>query len=343
MTKKNVFRFALIGLLTAVFLFFFLRSIKDWRKVLEYVANVDWRWFIPALLATPIHFFTRGLRWKYLLHHEKRDVRFSSLWKGNVVGFTVTFIGGRLGELVKPLYVAKREGMRPGFVIGTAVVERVFDIMTMTILLGLFLLGRPLFGSRMPVTERGLSKLYLFGGLAVAVAVLLLAMILWFYIYKDKALALSAKVLRILPLKLRDKMMELLRELIDGLRIFHNMADFLAYVGLGFLVWLSIIFYYWLYFFAFRFPVPFIWVFPYLFLTAVGASIPTPGMAGGYHIMSQLALVELLGMDSNMAGGYTIVVHLIQLVLTCLLGYAILWKEGLSLFQLKKLGEAIEK
>lgn len=342
MAKKNVLRLALVGLLTAVFLFFFLRSIKDWRKVLEYVGNVDWRWFLPALLATPVHFFTRGLRWKYLLHHEKRDVRFSSLWKGNVIGFTVTFIGGRLGELVKPLYVAKREGMRPGFVMGTAVVERVFDIMTMTVLLGLFLLGRPLFGSRMPVTEKGLSKLYLFGGLAVAVAVLLLALILWFYIYKEKALTVSAKVLRILPHKFRDKLLELLRELIDGLKIFHNMADFMAYVGLGFVVWLSIIFYYWLYFFAFRFPVPFIWVFPYLFLTAVGASIPTPGMAGGYHILSQLALVELLGMDNNLAGGYTIVVHLIQLVVTCLIGYIILWKEGLSLFQLKHMGEAAE-
>jgi glycosyltransferase 2 family protein len=188
-----------------------------------------------------------------------------------------------------------------------------------------------------------LSKLYLFGGLAVVVAVLLLALILWFYIYKDKALAVSAKVLRILPHKLRDKALELLRELIDGLKIFHNMADFLAYVGLGFVVWLSIAFYYWLFFFAFRFPVPFIWVLPYLFLTAVGASIPTPGMAGGYHILSQLALVELLGMDSNLAGGYTIVVHAIQLVLTCLLGYIIIWKEGLSLFQLKKMGEASEQ
>ena len=29
-------------------------------------------------------------------------------------------------------------------------------------------------------------------------------------------------------------------------------------------------------------------------------------------------------------------------VMTCLIGYAILWKEGLSLFQLKKLGETVE-
>jgi len=39
----------------------------------------------------------------------------------------------------------------------------------------------------------------------------------------------------------------------------------------------------------------------------------------------------------------TIVVHAIQVVVTCLIGYTILWKEGISLFQLKKLGEVTEE
>jgi uncharacterized protein (TIRG00374 family) len=343
MTKKRILRLALVFLLTAAFLYFFLRSIKDWRKVLEYVANVDWRWALAALVATPVHFFTRGLRWKYLLHHEKRDIRFDSLWKGNVVGFTVTYIfPGRLGEIAKPLFVARREKMRPGFVLGTCVVERIFDILTMTTLLGLFMLGRPLFGARMPITAEGVTRLQSWGGIAVGVAGVLLVLIMLFYFFKDRALAVAAKVLRVLPHGLRDKALALLREFIDGLRFFHSLGDFIVYVALGFLVWLSIIFYYWLYLYAFRFPVPFIWMFPYLFLTAVGASIPTPGMAGGFHAFSQFGLTMLLGMNPNLAGGYTIVVHLIQLVVTCLLGYIVLWKEGLSLKQLKSLGEADE-
>ena len=35
----------------------------------------------------------------------------------------------------------------------------------------------------------------------------------------------------------------------------------------------------------------------------------------------------------------TVVMHVVQIVVTCLIGYVILWKEGLSLFQLKKMGE----
>ncbi|MDD8027065.1 MAG: lysylphosphatidylglycerol synthase transmembrane domain-containing protein [Acidobacteriota bacterium] len=343
MTKKRIIQAGAVVLLTALFLVVFLRSIKDWGQVLRYVSGMDWRWAIPALLATPLHFFTRGLRWKYLLHHEKRGIRFSSLWKGNVVGFTVTYIFPRLGELAKPLYVARREGMRTGFVIGTCVVERIFDIMTMTALLGLYLLGSPFFGSRMPVTTaKGLSELQTLGGLALGLAVILLAIIMLFYFFKEKALKVAAKVLRFLPHGPRDKVLNLLQEFIDGLRIFHNLGDFVIYVALGFVVWLSITLYYWLYLFAFHFPVPFIWMFPYLFLTAVGASIPTPGMVGGFHTFSQLALVEVLRMNGNMAAGFTIVVHAVQLVLTFVMGYIILSREGLNLFQFQKWGKADE-
>jgi uncharacterized membrane protein YbhN (UPF0104 family) len=75
----------------------------------------------------------------------------------------------------------------------------------------------------------------------------------------------------------------------------------------------------------------------------VGASIPTPGMAGGFHYFSMVGMTSFLGIVKSQAVGMTIVIHAIQLVVTCLIGYAILWKEGISLFQLKKLGEAAEQ
>jgi uncharacterized protein (TIRG00374 family) len=342
MAKKTWLRLALVALLTAAFLYFFVRSVS-WREVAGYLGDIDWRWAVPAVLITPIHLFTRGLRWKYLLHYEKKDVRFSSLWMANAVGFMVTFIfPGRLGEIVKPLYAARRENMRPGFVVGTVVVERIFDILTMCFLLGFFLLGRPLFGGGIEVRAEGFSFLYLWGGIGLAAGLVLLVLILLFYFYKDKALAVSSRLLKILPAKVNGPIQHLLEEFAEGLRIFHNLGNFLAYLGLGLLVWLSIIFTYWIYLLAFRFPAPFVALFPYIFVTGVGASIPTPGMVGGYDWFSKQGLVFLLGMNPNQAVGYTTVVHALQLVLNCLIGYIILWKEGLSLLQLKSLGRQAE-
>jgi uncharacterized membrane protein YbhN (UPF0104 family) len=104
-------------------------------------------------------------------------------------------------------------------------------------------------------------------------------------------------------------------------------------------VWLGIIFYYWIFFLSYHVTIPYFLLVPYIFLTMVGASIPTPGMAGGYHYFSKLGLTLLFGLDPNLAVGMTIVVHAVQLVVTCIIGYVILSKEGLSLLQLKKLGE----
>jgi uncharacterized membrane protein YbhN (UPF0104 family) len=101
-------------------------------------------------------------------------------------------------------------------------------------------------------------------------------------------------------------------------------------------------FYYWIFFFAYGVSVYYFFLIPYMFLTMVGASIPTPGMAGGFHIFSREGMTQFLGIEYNQAVAMTIVIHAIQFVVTCLIGYAILWKEGISLFQLKKLGEDAE-
>ena len=71
----------------------------------------------------------------------------------------------------------------------------------------------------------------------------------------------------------------------------------------------------------------------------VGASIPTPGMVGGYHYFSKLGMTSFLGIGASQAVAMTAVMHAIQVVVTCLMGYAILWKEGMSIFQVKKLSE----
>ena len=108
---------------------------------------------------------------------------------------------------------------------------------------------------------------------------------------------------------------------------------------LSFVVWIGIIFFYWIFFLAYNLSVPFYILFPYVFFTMVGASIPTPGMVGGFHYFSKLGLTSFFNIGTNLAVGMTIVIHAVQLMVTCLIGYVILWKEGISLFQLRKIGE----
>jgi uncharacterized protein (TIRG00374 family) len=341
--KKTWVRVALVLLLTAVLLFFFVKSVKDWGEVWRFLTHANLGIFVLVLLLAPLHLVTRAYRWKYLLIHEKKDVRFYNLFAGNAIGFTVTFLlPGRLGEIVKPLYVARKEGVRAGFTMGTVIVERIFDMFTMCSLLGVFLLARPLYESKLQLEADTYSKLYLWGIVGLALASLLLAVSLFFYFFREKALAITARLMKPLPEKLSQRILKLLHEFIDGLKFFHSLGNLMTYLGLSFVVWLGIMFWYWVFFQAYRVSLPYFFLIPYIFLTMIGASIPTPGMVGGFHSFSQLGLTALFKIDPNQAFGLTVAVHAVQLVMTCLVGFGILWKEGLTLFQLKKLGESGE-
>ena len=341
--KKTWIRIALVLVLTAVLLFFFVRSVKDWGEVWRFLTHANIWIFVLALILVPLHLLTRGFRWKYLLIHEKKDVKFYNLFAGNAIGFTVSFLlPGRVGEIVKPLYVARKEGVRAGFTLGTVIVERFFDIFTMCFLLGIFLLARPLYGSRLNLPPETYSKLYLWGIVGVAAASLLLSVSLLFYFFREKALAVTARLLKPFPAKAGERILKLLHEFIDGLKFFHSLGNLLTYLVLSFVVWLGIMAWYWLFFQAYRVSLPYFFLIPYIFLTMIGASIPTPGMVGGFHNFSQLGLTMLFGIDPNQAFSLTLVVHAVQLVMTCLVGFVILWREGLTLFQLKKLRESAE-
>jgi uncharacterized protein (TIRG00374 family) len=341
MTRKQWIRILLVLGLTALLLFLFVRQI-NWAEAFGYLKSVRWGVFALVLVLTPIHMITRALRWKYLMVHEKRDIGFYNMFAANAVGFTATYLfPGRIGELIKPLYLAKKENCRPGFAIGTVVVERIFDVFTMCALLGIFLLARPLYASIFNIQTDSMKSLTLFGILGTSFATILLAVCLGFYFFRDKALKIAGAILgiKIIPERFRAKILELLLEFIDGLKFFHSPGNLLTYILLSFVVWLGIIFYYWVFFLAFNIHLNFFFLIPYVFLTAVGASIPTPGMVGGYHAFSQMGLTGLFRMDPNQAGGLTVVMHAVQFAGTCLVGFLVLWKDGLSLFQLKRLGK----
>jgi uncharacterized protein (TIRG00374 family) len=337
--RKNWVRFGVVLLLAAVFLFFFFRSV-NWKEVYRYLSDVNLPIFILTILLAPVHLVTRAIRWRYLLVPEKKDVRFWSMFAGNAVGFAVNFsLPGRVGEVAKPLYLARKENIRAGFALGTVVVERIFDMFTMCFLLGLFLLARPLYSSKFKGGVEGYNRLYLWGivGIVFASALLLLSLALYFF--KEKTLRFISFLLKPFPQKFSRRVIGLSEEFIRGLKFFRSKKYLLLYIFFSFVVWLGIIFYYWVFLFAFGVRLQYVMLIPYIFLTMVGASVPTPGMVGGFHYFSKLGLTSFYGIDPNLAVGVTILVHAVQVVVTCCIGYAILWKDGMTVFQLKKFGE----
>jgi uncharacterized protein (TIRG00374 family) len=338
--KKHGLKLAVVTIISLVFLFLFFRKI-DWGEFLRYTTSANPFFFALIILMAPLHLATRALRWHVLLKYQKKGVRFASTFSANAVGFTVSNVfPGRIGEIVKPLYLARKEGMGAGFCLGTVVVERIFDIFVMCALLGIFLMAKPLYASAFSLSPETLGRLAFWGKIGVLFALAVLVVCLCLYFFKEATMRVLTALLRPLPKSFSDRALGLAREFIEGLTFFRTVGDFFLYTALSFVVWLAIVLYYWVLFFAYRQPQPFFVLIPYVFLTMVGASIPTPGMIGGFDFFSQLGMMSLYGLDRDLATGMTLVMHAVQVGVTCLIGYAILGKEGLSLVQLKRMGKA---
>jgi len=337
--KKNWIRITLLFLLTGILLFFFFRSL-EWSEVWRSMAEVKPLLFVLVVLLAPVNLLTRAIRWDYLLRHEKKGITLYSRFAATAVGFTVTYLlPGRLGELAKPLFLAYKENMKKGFVLGTQLVERIFDIFTNCFLLGVFLLFNSLYSSSFNPDKQTYAILKWSGIGGVVFATIMMLLILSLYFYREKTMSVISRLLKPFPKKVTASIIKLLDEFFEGLKFFHSLRNLIVYILLSLVVWLGIDFFYWIVFFAFGLSVPYAAIIPYVFMTAVGASIPTPGMVGGYHYFSKLGLTAFFPISDSKAAGMTIVVHALQLVITCLIGYAILWKEGISLLQIRKLGE----
>jgi uncharacterized protein (TIRG00374 family) len=338
--KRNFAKIAVLTALTAVLLYFFGRSV-EWSKVPAQIAAMNIPLFLLAVLLVPFFYITRAARWHVLIAPEKLNVRFRNLVAANLVGFTVSaVVPGRLGEVVRPLYLARREGLRKGFAISTIVIERIFDLTTQCFLLGVFMLARPLFARSWPVGAEAGKSLTFWGTVGVGVAVALIGVSVALFVFRDKALRVVGFLLKPFSERARQAVLKGLGNFIEGLRIFRTPRQLAFYAVMSLVVWLGIVLFYWVLFFAYRVKVPYFMVIPYVFLTAVGASIPTPGMVGGFHYFSKLGMVLLLGLSADRAAGITLVAHAVQIAVTCALGYAILAREGLTLFQLRRLGES---
>ena len=69
-----------------------------------------------------------------------KAVSLSHTFVATSIGFGSVFIFGRAGEIVRPLVLSLREGVRPSVTIATILIERVFDMSAVAIIFAVNLL-----------------------------------------------------------------------------------------------------------------------------------------------------------------------------------------------------------
>jgi uncharacterized membrane protein YbhN (UPF0104 family) len=107
----------------------------DWSLFLTSLWKVQPGWFVLSMLLTYPTFVSRAYRWQVLLNPVK-PVRVGPLIATNLLGFTGIFILGRAAELIRPLWLTRREQIPLTSSVATIVVERFLDTLMLIALFG---------------------------------------------------------------------------------------------------------------------------------------------------------------------------------------------------------------
>jgi hypothetical protein len=75
-------------------------------------------------------------------------------------------------------------------------------------------------------------------------------------------------------------------------------------------------------------------------LLAVGVSAPSPGGAGGYHIICALALEQFFGASGTAALATAVVLWFLSIIPVVALGFFFLWQAGLPVREMARLAGA---
>ncbi|HLR24449.1 MAG TPA: lysylphosphatidylglycerol synthase transmembrane domain-containing protein [Fodinibius sp.] len=132
---KRLLKITLALSLGGVFLWLAFRNVRL-QEVWEYAQNMQFGWILPFAIAAFCSHIFRALRWQLLIEHDKKGLDRITLIAGVLVGYLMNIVGPRLGEVSRPMYVAKKEGLNTSKLMGTIVLERIFDVLIMVFLMG---------------------------------------------------------------------------------------------------------------------------------------------------------------------------------------------------------------
>ncbi len=134
MVKKTI-RITLTLVIGGFFLWLAFRNVKI-QEVWQYINTMSFGWLLPFAGIMLISNILRAERWRLLIEHDKKNIDGVTLVAGVLTGYLFNLIGPRLGEVTRPVYVAKREELSSSKLIGTVVLERMIDLATMIFLIG---------------------------------------------------------------------------------------------------------------------------------------------------------------------------------------------------------------
>lgn len=294
------------------------------EKVWKHIKNISYGWIFPFAVTVLASNIVRAERWRLLIEHEKKDISSITLVSGVLAGYVLNMVTPRLGEVSRPVYVAKQEKLSSSKMFGTIVLERVIDVATLLVLLGgvfVYLIAdvsllRQIFG------EETIN--FFTEGIGLSTT---LNIIIWIAI-AGVATFLIIKALQWLAVRFSTvdywlkKLKGFFIQFKDGLLSIRQVDRWGLFIAYTVLLWVCYTLMTWIPFHMFNmvdaYNLGIIDGLTVTVISAIGISIPSPGGIGTYHYFVTQALLVLFAVPQVTGLAYATVTHAATAILILL-------------------------
>ncbi|HXH69680.1 MAG TPA: lysylphosphatidylglycerol synthase transmembrane domain-containing protein [Pyrinomonadaceae bacterium] len=331
---RKYLKFILLFLF-AVFIFWFFGRNLDWQEVSQSLRKANASYLIIATLLVCLGYFLRAIRWGTLLA-PITETSLKELFAATTVGFSVIFIVGRAGEIIRPMWLSMRDRrVRPSASLVTIGVERIFDLASLICFFSINLLWFNVPAGR----ETEVAYIKFVGNLMLGG---IIAGFLTLFIYQkfsSRIISWTEKTIdkRFIPRRVRLIILSILRQLAASLQILKDWREIAAIVFWTTLLWLSIAIPTWLVLLAFDLPLSFSDSLFIMGFAVLGSIVPTPGgAAGAFHAATAGGLI-FLNIPQNDAAATSIAMHLVYFAPAVIFGLYYFFHGDINVARLRSL------
>jgi len=335
-TSSRKLLVVLIGLLLLGFVVYvssgFLQHENfSWGKLLHTMRGANPLLLLLSLIAIYACYALRALRWK-VFQANLGPSHFWEIYKITLAGFSAMFLLGRLGDLVRPVLLARKEKLPVADMFGIYALERVFDIASMAVIAAIALFLFKANPNVVGATRTTGSLLFLgvIGGLAFLV-----------YARLHGTALMERRLQRWLAGHgWRAQFARILMGFARGvqmLRTWGQLAQAVAYSAVHWFLVLLVYFWVSRSFGGRLGTISMAEATLVMAFTLVGSIFQLPAVGGGSQLASILAYTTIVGVEKEPATAAAIILYLVTFAACSLAGAPLLAHEGLSLGKLREM------
>ena len=307
--------FLLIGLLL---LWVSFRGI-DFSKLGSILRKADYIWLIAAAMVSVVAFVIRARRWMLLIEPLGYKPSLKNTYHSLLTGYFANLIFPRLGEVTRCAALWQKEKLPFDKLVGTVIIERTIDFLTVLILLGVMLIAGSgttgSFLSKTVISPMNAKISSLFGSSALLYIVIILCGALGVALYFGLRKKLSAR-------PLFRKIYSFGDGIIDGLKSIASLKRKWEFIFLTILLWGA-------YFLMTFLPLycldstSEIGIGGALFILVIGSfgmAVPVQSGLGAFHWIVSRGLLVVYGIPLEEGLAYATLSHESQLLVIAVLG-----------------------